>query len=187
MSIIQHATGPKTAHRPVAHTQETITTQLSAEESVGSGFGEAVEIQLSEAAAEELDSAKPGKSGSSPAQLARDFLAEFTSLFATDDGGEGGEGGKVPFGQIVSRIARGIDPAEAFAAPPVEEPGTTEGTEAAAEGTVGETVEETAEKTAGTTPVDGAVAVPEVESGEAIVAELLDELLESGEDDQTSA
>ena len=85
----------------------------------------------------------------------------------------------MPFGQIVSRIARGIDPAEAFAPPVVEDIGTTEDAEAATgddeeEQAVGETDE--------SVTAESAVTAPAVESGDAIVADLLDELVEEEEE-----
>jgi hypothetical protein len=74
------------------------------------GATAAVEIRLSEAGEQAAQAARPGKAEQSPAHQARAFLAERADL-------ESADGEKVPFGQIVSRIARGIDPEEAFAAP----------------------------------------------------------------------
>jgi len=118
----------------------------------------AVEIDLTEAGEEALQAARPGKDDRSPAHQARAFLAERGTQ------SEGGE--KVPFGQIVSRIARGLDPEEAFAAPAEEV--LEEDTPPGEDGETG--------------VVDDGAPAPTVESGDtggdALVAELLDDLSE---------
>jgi hypothetical protein len=183
MSIVNHATGPKAAARAVPHPQESVATQSTAEEPVRSGFGEAVEIQLSEEAEANLLNDRPGNAANSPAHQARAFLSGLSAE------GEGGE--KVPFGQIVSRIARGIDPAEAFAAPAADETagetaGDTTGETgegATAEGTEAAAAEETTaeETTAGTGEITAAG------SEETALVDLLDELLEEEEPEDASA
>ncbi|MDH3472504.1 MAG: hypothetical protein OEM59_02335 [Rhodospirillales bacterium] len=182
MSIVNHATGPKAAARAVPHPQESATAQSTAEEPAGSGFGEAVEIQLSEEAEASLLNDKPGNAANSPAHQARAFLSGFS---AEGDGGE-----KVPFGQIVSRIARGIDPAEAFAAPAADE---------TAGETAGETTGETGEIASAVETAEGTEAAlaeeTTAETGEittagsegTAVADLLDELLEEEEPEDASA
>jgi hypothetical protein len=122
----------------------------------------AVEIRLSEAGEKAAEAARSGKAEQSPAHQARAFLAE-----RADAESAGGE--KIPFGQIVSRIARGIDPEEAFAAPAedaVEE--VAAGDEAPAEEEI-EVVEDGAPEPAPTSEPDGSALV-------GLVAELLDEL-----------
>ncbi len=125
------------------------------------GATAAVEIRISEAGEKAAEAARPGKSEQSPAHQARAFLADRTDA-------ESAEGEKVPFGQIVSRIARGIDPEEAFAAPAED---VVEGDEAPAE-------DEDAGAVDDVTPE----AAPTVEAGAAatdtLVAELLDDLSE---------
>ena len=175
MSIVNHATGPKAAPRTFVQPQETKTAQPLDEESTGAGFGDAVEIQLSDAAEEGTVGQKPGNAAYAPAHQARAFLAERAALAE----GEGGE--TVPFGQIVSRIARGIDPAEAYAPPAVEETGATEDAEAA----TGDEEKEVVEETDQTAAVEDSATTPGAGSGEANVADLLDELVE--EDEEESA
>ncbi len=173
MSIVNHATGPKAAPRTFVQPQETKTAQPLDEESTGADFGDAVEIRLSDAAEEGTVGQKPGNAAYAPAHQARAFLAERAAL------AEGGE--TVPFGQIVSRIARGIDPAEAFAPPAVEETGATEDAEAA----TGDEEEEVVEETDQTAAVEDSATTPGAGLGEANVADLLDELVE--EDEEESA
>lgn len=128
-------------------------------------FGAAVEIDLSAEAEEAL---RRGRSAQSPAHQARAFLAE----------NEGAE--DVPFGQIVSRIARGIDPAEAFAQPAEEEADAAAGTGEAEE--TSEAVEdETETLAAATVEEDGALAA---ETGDAAALALLQGALED-EDEET--
>jgi hypothetical protein len=165
MTTVNHATHAKAPARPAASSREAGTAETVGAERPTSRFGEAVEIDLSEAAAQ---AAKPGRSAASPAHQARAFLAERTG----EDGSEDGE--KVPFGQIVSRIARGLDPAGAFAAPVLDETDAPAGDETAPDG--GEAVELVPDEAA-----DDTAIVPESD-GE--TADLLTALLEDDEDSE---
>ena len=128
------------------------------------GATTAVEIRLSEAGEKAAQAARPGKAEQSPAHQARAFLAE-----RADSESAGGE--KVPFGQNVSRIARGIDPEEAYAAPAED---AVEGNDAPAEDEETGAVDDGAPEPA-----------PTVEAGgtgtDALVADLLDDLSEPEE------
>ena len=165
-----HAAGQ--AARIPPQTQTPATREETARQSeTTAGFGSAVEIELSEAGAR---SAGPGKSAASPAHQARAFLAERAAR------AEGEEGQRVPFGRIVSLIARGLDPAGAFAAPEGGEGAETGDPAAAptdeAEAISGDTAEETA--------ADGTTLAPEINSAAALTADLLEELIE-GEGEET--
>lgn len=127
-------------------------------------FGAAVEIDLS---AEAEEAVRRGRSADSPAHQARAFLAE------TEGAGD------VPFGQIVSRIARGIDPAEAFAQP-AEEGDATAGPGAVEEGEDSEE-DETEAAAAASGEQSGTIAV---ETGDAAALGLLEAALD-GEEDET--
>lgn len=131
---------------------------------IPAGDGDAAfEISLSQAA-QDAAATGPGRSAESPAHQARAFLAERAA------GGGSDTDETVPFGQIVSRIARGLDPAEAFAAPAdTAEDGTVESD--------GDVVAETGDA------VSAPVAEPDSAPVENLVAELLDELDEA--DDET--
>ena len=123
------------------------------------GFGSAVEIELSSG---------PGKSAASPAHQARAFLAERAAL------AEGAEGEKVPFGRIVSLIARGLDPATAFAAPEGEDGAEAEPAAALADETESD-VDGAEETAAGVAPAPGSEST-------AALTVLLDELTEGEEE-----
>lgn len=159
------------AHKDQART-ESHTRPGRPEQAAGAaqkpagGDDAAFEISLSQAAQDAAAATGPGRSAESPAHQARAFLAERAAA------GESDADETVPFGQIVSRIARGLDPAEAFAAP----------TDSAEDGTAeseGDAVPVVASDDAdGTRYLELGGATPEN-----LVAELLDELKEA--DDET--
>ena len=150
-----HDAEPKSANRAAVSDQQ---------KPAATGFGEAVVIQLSDAIEDAAQSSSPGKSAQSPAHQARALLAERAAA------AESGGGEKVSFGQIVSRYAQGLNPADAFTAP-IEgaEEGIAPADEDAAEGgaVVGAPAEGTSE-----TGSDG------------LVADLIEEL---AEDDEVTA
>ena len=153
---------PKAPADPGARTRPD-GTEATAPAKPG-GATAAVEIRISEAGEKVAEAARPGKSEQSPAHQARAFLAERANA-------ESAEGEKVPFGQIVSRIARGIDPEEAFAAPAEN---AVEGDEAPAEDEEADAADNAAPETVPTVGASGTGA-------DTLVAELLDDLSEPDE------
>ncbi len=155
-----HDAGPESAKKSAVTDQQ---------KSAATDFGEAVEIQVSDGAEDASQASGPGKSAQSPAHQARAFLAERAAA------AQSGSGEKVPFGQIVSRIARGLDPAEAFTAPAE---GAEEGAE---EGGAPEDEDEVEAAEGGA--VVGAPAEGTSETGsDGLVADLIEELVEDDEE-----
>ena len=151
-----HDAEPKSANRAaVSDQQKTAAT----------GFGEAVVIQLSDAIEDAAQGSSPGKSAQSPAHQARALLAERAAA------AESGGGEKVSFGQIVSRYAQGLNPADAFTAP----------IEGAEEG-IAPADEDAAEAAEGGAVV-GAPAEGTSETGsDGLAADLIEEVAENDED-----
>ena len=166
-SSVAHAAVQK-GRAQAGHDAETKSANRAAvsdqQKPAATGFGEAVVIQLSDAIEDAAQGSSPGKSAQSPAHQARALLAERAAA------AESGGGEKVSFGQIVSRYAQGLNPADAFTAP-IEgaEEGIAPADEDAAEGgaVVGAPAEGTSE-----TGSDG------------LVADLIEEL---AEDDEVTA
>ena len=152
-------------HRP--QTQDRQTRGLIADQPT---FPQVVSQVRPQAAAGPPDATeRPGKSASSPAHLAR--AAKFAS----------GAQPSVPFGWIVSAIARGSEP-------PVPDPGTDDGVGAAAPDEAGNSQPvpvEPDDSGPPVNPLEEAVAqvVDNLGSGsaEAAMADVLDELLDTSE------
>lgn len=154
---------PKDHARTESHTRPGRSEQAAGAAQKPAGDGEAAfEISLSQAAQDAGAATGPGRSAESPAHQARAFLAERAA------GGESAGGEKVPFGQIVSRVARGIDPAEALPAP----------VDTTAEGPAGSEGDAT-QAAAGGEADDAPFVEPDGVAQENLVAELLDDLDEA--------
>ncbi len=140
--------------------EKSVANPIEPQPEEAEAFGAAVEIDLSAEAEEAL---RRGRSAESPAHKARAFLAE------NEDAGD------LPFGQIVSRIARGIDPAEA-SAQPADEGDATSGTGEAEDGEEAET------EAVAAAADEGPREIP-VESGDAAALSLLEQALDDEEED----
>ena len=101
---------------PAAASQETRQPHGPPKADKHTTTAPSVVVDISTEAEETVDSpAGLGKSAMSPAHRARAMMAEYQALGATMS--------DVPFGQIVSHIARGMDPSEFFSLPEPEPDG----------------------------------------------------------------
>lgn len=164
--------------------QSEPTTQVTPASTSGDGdedssFGAAVNVTLSANAKAHMAGATPedgkGNKMNSTAHQARAMMASDT--FAAIAGDNFTADGKLPFGQIVSQIARlGVEAATAFFSPPVVSDSVDEGDETD-EGAGGEAVAPEGGEAAASEDGDG---TGEVALAPAPVAPIEDLLLEEG-------